>query len=110
MQLAGTCSRYLKSAIPQLTIAATYHGRSAMFFKWAYHSKVMNTLDATSSRTVINGLDGMKPIVSRETGGISFRIRGRSARETTHGPWCAACRWWIVSGDHAAAGAAAGAA
>src|SRR5215472_15400814 len=49
MRLPGTCSRYSKKAMPQLTIAATYQGRSARFFRCAYHAKVMKTFDARSS-------------------------------------------------------------
>ena len=49
MRLAGTCSRYSNSAMPQLTSAATYHGRSARFWRWAYQANVMKTLEQTSS-------------------------------------------------------------
>src|SRR2546423_8694812 len=52
MRFAGTCRRYSKSAIPQLTSAATYHLRSPTFFRCAYHAKVMKTLDAMSSGVV----------------------------------------------------------
>src|SRR5688572_12194979 len=52
MRLAGTCSRYSKQAIPQLTKAAMYHGRSLRSLRWAYQAKVMNTLDAASKRMV----------------------------------------------------------
>src|SRR5690606_33764979 len=38
--------------MPQLTRAAIHHGLSARFFRWAYQAKVMNMLEATSSRTV----------------------------------------------------------
>src|SRR5690606_12625561 len=51
-RLAGTCSRYSNSAMPQLTKAAIHQGLSARFFRWAYQAKVMNMLEATSSRTV----------------------------------------------------------
>src|SRR5215469_2977088 len=46
-----SCSilRYSKKAIPQLATAATYQGRSARFFRCAYHAKVMKTLEARSS-------------------------------------------------------------
>src|SRR5579862_9280657 len=49
MRLPGTCSRYSKNAIPQLSSAATYQGRSARFFRWAYQAKVMKMLEAPSS-------------------------------------------------------------
>ena len=54
MRLAGTCSRYSASAMPQLTSAAMYHGAVARFFRWPYQAMVMNTLEATSSRMVCN--------------------------------------------------------
>lgn len=50
--MAGTCSRYSNSAMPQLTRAATYHGAVARFFRWPYQAKVMNTLLRMSSNTV----------------------------------------------------------
>src|SRR4029077_9288243 len=50
MRLPGTCSRYSKNAMPQLTSAATYQGRAARFFKCAYQAKVMKTFDAVSNR------------------------------------------------------------
>src|SRR3954467_2074198 len=49
MRLAGTCRRYSKRAIPQLAAAAAHHGQAARFLRCAYHAKVMNTLEATSS-------------------------------------------------------------
>src|SRR5215469_11261659 len=49
MRLPGTCSRYSKNAMPQLATAATYHGRAAMFLRWAYQANVMKTLEPTSS-------------------------------------------------------------
>src|SRR6267142_833284 len=52
MRLAGTCSRYSNSAIPQLMIAATYHGRSARLRRCAYHAMVMKTFEQISSRMV----------------------------------------------------------
>src|SRR5436190_16786382 len=57
MRLAGTCSRYSKSAMLQLTIAATHHGRSARLRRCAYHAKVMNTFEAMSSRMVGSAAD-----------------------------------------------------
>src|SRR5579864_310262 len=51
MRLPGTCSRYSKKAMPQLTSAATYQGLPARFFRCAYQANVMNTLEAHSSST-----------------------------------------------------------
>src|SRR5262252_7103022 len=48
MRLPGTCSRYSKKAIPQLTRAARYQGRSARFFRCAYQANVMKTFEAMS--------------------------------------------------------------
>src|SRR5690348_14359650 len=59
MRLAGTCSRYSNSAIPQLTSAATYHGLPDRLRKCAYHAKVMNTFDAMSPRTVRRTPEGI---------------------------------------------------
>src|SRR5437868_13302755 len=53
MRLAGTWSRYSKSAMPQLTSATTYHDEPSLKnFRCPYHATVMNTLEATSSRIV----------------------------------------------------------
>src|SRR5204862_1107497 len=52
MRFAGTWSRYSNSAIPQLTRAATYHGRSLRFLRWAYQANVMKTLERASRLTV----------------------------------------------------------
>src|SRR5262245_45129837 len=52
MRLAGTCSMYSNSAMPQLRTAAMYHGRSDRLRRWAYHANVMNTLEAVRSTTV----------------------------------------------------------
>src|SRR5258706_14144270 len=54
MRLAGTCSRYSASAMPQLISAAMYQGAVARFFRWPYQAMVMKTLDATSSRMACN--------------------------------------------------------
>src|SRR5215467_5067991 len=59
MRLPGTCSRYSKNAIPQLTSAATYQGRSARFFRCAYQANVMKTFEAVSrsvARTTGRGI------------------------------------------------------
>src|SRR3954447_15228983 len=53
MRLAGTCSRYSKSAIPQLANAATYHGRDDKLRKWAYQANVMKTFEAMRRQTVM---------------------------------------------------------
>src|SRR5689334_10511368 len=39
---------YSKNAIPQLTIAATYHGFCPRFLRCAYQANVMKTLESTS--------------------------------------------------------------
>src|SRR5437588_10553884 len=52
MRLAGTCSRYSKSAIPQLANAATYHGRDDILRRWAYQANVMKTFEAMRRQTV----------------------------------------------------------
>src|SRR5258708_33677213 len=53
MRLAGTCSRYSKRAMPQLTSAARYQGVEVRYFRWPYHANVMNRFDAASSVTVV---------------------------------------------------------
>src|SRR5687767_1235581 len=57
MRLAGTCSRYSNSAMPQLTSAATYQAFPLRFLRWAYHANVMKTFEATSSRIAV-GITG----------------------------------------------------
>src|SRR5436190_4253001 len=57
IRFAGTCRKYSNSAIPQLTIAATYHGLSARLRRCAYHANVMNTFAAMSRRTVGSAAD-----------------------------------------------------
>src|SRR4051794_38152044 len=52
MRLAGTCSRYSKSAMPQLANAATYHGRDDKLRRWAYQANVMKTFEAMRRETV----------------------------------------------------------
>src|SRR5213592_675994 len=52
MRLAGTCRRYSNSAMPQLTMAATYQGRSARLRRCAYHAIVMKTFEQINSRMV----------------------------------------------------------
>src|SRR5687768_2336153 len=80
MRLAGTCRRYSNSAMPQLTKAAAHHGRLAMLRRWAYHAKVMKTLDATSRRTVTSGerialdygsIDGLTMLAPPKAGSAS---------------------------------------
>src|SRR5690242_13005357 len=56
MRLAGTCSRYSKSAIPQLTSAATYHGLARRFLRCAYQANVMNTFEHVSSTIVVSAI------------------------------------------------------
>src|SRR5258706_9701548 len=52
IRLAGTCSRYSNSAMPQLTSAATIHGFDCRFFRCPYHANVINRLDAASMSAV----------------------------------------------------------
>src|SRR5262245_44744731 len=52
MRLPGTCSMYSKNAMPQLTSAATIHGRLLSCLRCAYHANVMKILLQASSRTV----------------------------------------------------------
>src|SRR3954454_14263707 len=77
MRLAGTCSKYSKSAMPQLASAATYHGFEARFFKCAYHANVIKTLDAASSNVVLRTADMQHPHTStrRKTGGDCERSK-----------------------------------
>src|SRR5688572_11169141 len=49
MRLAGTCSRYSKRAMPQLTSAAIHQGFADSSRRCAYQAKVMKTFEATSS-------------------------------------------------------------
>jgi hypothetical protein len=53
MRLAGTCSRYSKSAIPQLTRAAIHHGLACRCLRWPYQANVMKRFDKASSVAVI---------------------------------------------------------
>src|SRR5690348_12340793 len=48
MRLAGTCSRYSNSAMPQLASAAMNQGLPERFLRCAYQAKVMNTFDRMS--------------------------------------------------------------
>src|SRR5580698_10248137 len=57
MRLPGTCSRYSKSAMPQLMSAATYQGRSARFFRCAYQANVMNTFEQMRSSVAETAAD-----------------------------------------------------
>src|SRR5688500_5617804 len=50
IRFAGTWSRYSKSAIPQLTSAATSHARPLRFRRCAYHANVMKTFEQTRRR------------------------------------------------------------
>src|SRR6187397_1902227 len=49
MRLAGTCSTYSKSAMPQLTTAARYQGVVSRCFRCPYQATVMKRFDATSN-------------------------------------------------------------
>src|SRR5688572_424525 len=52
MRFAGTCSRYSKNAMPQLTRTAIISGRVRRSRRWAYHANVMNTFEQIRSNTV----------------------------------------------------------
>src|SRR6516164_3611194 len=78
MRLAGTCSRYSNRAIPQLASAARYHGRSSRFLRWAYHAKVMKTLEAMSSSTVGTTTGMLTPPCT----GAATALVPRSCRDT----------------------------
>lgn len=52
MRFAGTCTMYSKNAMPQLMVAAMYHGFSDKFLRWAYQANVMNKLEIASKVTV----------------------------------------------------------
>src|SRR6266571_1626007 len=82
MRLAGTCRRYSNSAMPQLTMAATYQGRSARLRRCAYHAMVMNTLEAMSNRTVERA-----DIRGDSTGARGAR-GAKGARGASEGAWC----------------------
>src|SRR3954449_13613345 len=73
MRLAGTWSRYSKSAIPQLANAATYHGRDDRLRRWAYQANVMKTFEAmrreTVTRIVRIDADGNAPPAWRRSNG-----------------------------------------
>src|SRR5208283_5985339 len=47
-RLAGTCSRYSKNAMPQLTRMTSSSGL-VLNFKWPYHANVMKTFEQVSS-------------------------------------------------------------
>ena len=77
MRLAGTCSRYSNSAMPQLTSAAMYQGLSARFFRWPYQAKVMKTFEATSSTIVCSG-DRQAVHARKSLDAIASATRARS--------------------------------
>ena len=58
MRLAGTCRRYSNRAIPQLTIAARYHGAVFMLRRWPYQANVMKTFEAIKSSVVFERTEG----------------------------------------------------
>jgi hypothetical protein len=37
--IAGTCTMYSKNAMPQLMVAAMYHGFNDKFLRWAYQAQ-----------------------------------------------------------------------
>src|SRR5512143_104227 len=65
MRLAGTWSRYSNSAMPQLTNAATNHGRSARFLRCAYQANVMKPFESTSRSAVFRTTDIVPPKLER---------------------------------------------
>ncbi len=109
MRLAGTCSRYSKSAIPQLTSAATYQALVCMFFRWPYHAKVMNTLEAVSSSAVCihTGIElradwsqaGMGGV---EGGAVVERVRGEQRRAVSAVVGTRSIAWSASAGSSAA--------
>src|ERR1700688_3285717 len=112
MRLAGTCSRYSKNAMPQLRIAARYHGRSPRLRRCAYQAKVMNTLERTSSATVcattvlIGARPGGAPRRQRAAGGIVAGGHRHSAFDDVDRQ--AAARRFLVLRHHVGAGLAHG--
>src|SRR6476661_1500273 len=86
MRLAGTCSRYSKSAIPQLANAATYHGRDDRLCRWAYQANVMKTFEATRRQTVttIVRIDADGNAGAR-TQSNAIRDRGHRREDSTAG-------------------------
>ena len=55
MRLAGTCNRYSKKAMPQLTRITTSSGM-LLWRRWPYQAKVMNTLESNNKPTVATGV------------------------------------------------------
>ena len=94
MRLAGTCSRYSNSAMPQLTSAATIQGFWFRCLRCAYHANVMNTFDSVSSTTVSHDRihHGSPAIIGtstrRRTG--AARIAPVAARSRRRRPACTA--------------------
>jgi hypothetical protein len=43
--------------MPQLISAATHHGRSPRFLRWAYQANVMKTFESSRSRVVRATID-----------------------------------------------------
>lgn len=54
MRLAGTCKRYSKNAIPQLTKMTNNKGLLLKFFKRPYQAKVINKFEKKRNVTVVN--------------------------------------------------------
>src|SRR3569623_1313823 len=66
MRLAGTARQYSKKAMPQL-ISTISHIARCSTLSWPYQAKVMNTLEATSSRTgatavQLIGIQGLRQV------------------------------------------------
>src|SRR5678815_3726245 len=66
MRLAGTWSRYSKSAMPQLASAASHHARCERFRRCAYQANVMKMFESTS-----------RPAVCRKTDVFTLTSPGR---------------------------------
>src|ERR1051325_1154742 len=86
MRLAGTCSKYSKSAMPQLTNAAMYHFRSARFLRCAYQANVMKMFDAQRSKLVFTRT-GIFARRLREVLSLASRLAGFGRRAKRRGCW-----------------------
>src|SRR5215204_5943007 len=78
MRFAGTCSRYSNSAIPQLTMAATYHGRALRFRRCAYHANVMKTFEQMRRTVVRTMVDERKAGIRRSVVATDTRTDTRT--------------------------------
>src|ERR1044071_6467353 len=90
MRLAGTCSKYSKSAMPQLTNAAMYHFRSARFLRCAYQANVMKMFDVQRSKLVFTRT-GIFARRLREVLSLASRLAGFGRRAKR---WVVGRRLW----------------